>query len=264
MLFYSSSNAVIKSILRMLQDPHAIGVDLDSPENTIKRINFIKSKIFLKNLYMDWYRLQRNVLPDGEGEVLELGSGGGFFHEVAPSISTDVFYMPQLDIVLRAEGLPFKDRSLRAITMTNVLHHIPDVTAFFAEAARVLRPGGVIAMIEPWITPWSKWVYKNLHHEPFDLETMEWSFPPGGPLSSANEALPYIIFERDKPRFNAAFPKLQLQSIRILMPFSYLFSGGVSFRSLMPGFLYRFVRTCESQFEHLSGMFSFIVLKATE
>jgi len=45
------------------------------------------------------------------------------------------------------------DGSLRAIVMTDVLHHIPNVESFFAEAARCVRPGGVIVMIEPWLTP---------------------------------------------------------------------------------------------------------------
>jgi 2-polyprenyl-3-methyl-5-hydroxy-6-metoxy-1,4-benzoquinol methylase len=46
--------------------------------------------------------------------------------------------------------------SLRGIVMTNVLHHIPDARAFLKEAARCLHPGGVIAMIEPWVSPWSR------------------------------------------------------------------------------------------------------------
>jgi hypothetical protein len=31
-------------------------------------------------------------------------------------------------------------------------------------------------MIEPWVTPWSRFVYNLLHHEPFDPETPSWNF----------------------------------------------------------------------------------------
>ncbi len=35
-------------------------------------------------------------------------------------------------------------------------------------------------MIEPWVTPWSRIIYKYLHHEPFDPHETEWCFPPTG------------------------------------------------------------------------------------
>ncbi len=189
---------------------------------------------------------------------MELGSGGGFFHEVLPLISSDVFFMPQLTMVLRAEELPMRSDSLRAITMTNVLHHVPDPIRFFAEAARVLRPGGVVAMIEPWITPWSKWVYTHLHHEPLDLQTDDWRFPSEGPLSSANSALPYIIFERDGGRFRELFPEFEVRSVHPMMPISYLLSGGVSLRTLFPGFCYKALRRIEKICETRLGMFAFL------
>ena len=44
------------------------------------------------------------------------------------------------------------DASLDGIVMTDVLHHIPDCTSLFHEAARVIRPGGRVVMIEPWNT----------------------------------------------------------------------------------------------------------------
>jgi len=133
-----------------------------------------------------------------------------------------------------ATSLPIADGSLRSLVMTNVLHHLPDVRGFFLEAQRCLRPGGAIVMVEPWVTPWSKLIYGNLHHEPFDPASFAWGVSPGRPLSDANGALPWIVFERDRVRFTKDFPLLDVELIRPIMPFLYLLSGGVSTRALVP------------------------------
>jgi ubiquinone/menaquinone biosynthesis C-methylase UbiE len=44
---------------------------------------------------------------------------------------------------LSPRKLPFPDGSLRAIVMTDVMHHIADAECFSAEAQRTLVPGGV-------------------------------------------------------------------------------------------------------------------------
>ncbi|MDR1472571.1 MAG: class I SAM-dependent methyltransferase, partial [Synergistaceae bacterium] len=113
---------------------------------------------------------------------MELGSGAGFLKDLnSEVITSEVFECDGIDMVLDACGhLPFDDGALRAILMTDVFHHLPDVRAFFRESARAVAAGGVISMIEPWVTPWSKVIYGRLHHEPFDLSAREWEFKSGG------------------------------------------------------------------------------------
>src|SRR6185295_11685999 len=199
------------------------------------------------------------------GRVLELGAGAGFLGDFVPRlIRSEVFYCPGTDVVLDGLELPFGNGCLRGVLMTNVLHHLPRPLAFFAEAARCVRPGGVVSMIEPWVTPWSRLVYTGLHHEPFLPEAREWEFPAGGPLSRANGALPWILFQRDRERFDRAAPAWQILSIEPIMPLRYLAAGGISLRSLMPASAYPLWRGIERLLSPLSArsaMFARIILR---
>ncbi|SDY10582.1 class I SAM-dependent methyltransferase [Halobellus clavatus] len=47
-----------------------------------------------------------------------------------------------------AERLPFGDDTVDAAVVVDALHHIPDPQAGLREAARVVRPGGVVAVQE--------------------------------------------------------------------------------------------------------------------
>jgi SAM-dependent methyltransferase len=250
---------------RLLAHPRTAGLRLDDPATTELRKQIIRSKPFLKAIYDEWYAMLAQELPPGEGEVLELGSGGGYCARVIPRlITSEAFPCSDVHIVVDAQRLPFLDRSLRAILMTDVLHHMPDVRRFFAEASRCLRPGGKILMIEPWVTSWSRFVYTHLHPEPFRPEAPDWSFSSTGLLSGANSAIPWIVFARDRGKFASEFPELSIERIRPFLPFRYLVSGGVGMRSLMPGFTRsawaRLERMLESQMSRL-GMFAFISVR---
>jgi SAM-dependent methyltransferase len=234
---------------------------IDDPETTRYRQKIIKNKRFLKKIYCEWYERILKKL-DAKDCVLELGSGGGFMKDYLPTlITSEVFQVPGVALIADACALPLSDDSLDAIVMTDVLHHIPDVQSFFNEATRCIRLGGKLVMVEPWHTSWSRWVYKNLHSEPFE-ENAPWAFPSTGPLSSANGALPWIVFQRDKEIFEAHNSCWELTSIEPLMPFSYLLSGGVSMHGLMPAFFYDGVRFIEKTFfEKSFSMFAVIELK---
>jgi SAM-dependent methyltransferase len=223
----------------LLAHPSTRGLDLDDPRTTLRRGRIIREKGFLRRIYEDWYGSIEAALPPGPGAVLELGSGGGFLSEVIPSVVTsDVFCCPSVRAVLDAQAMPFVSGSLRAIVMVDVFHHLPQVRHFLSEANRCLRVGGLMIMIEPWVSSWSRLVYGHMHHEPFCPESPTWEFPSLGPLSSANAALPYVVFRRDLAQFQSEYPTLKLQSLQPMMPFRYLASGGVSTRALIPEWTY--------------------------
>jgi len=249
----------------LLAHPLTRRLDLDDPATTHLRRVIVAQKPFLRKIYAEWYgQISRN-LPAGPGNVLELGSGAGFLQEFVPGlIASDIFPCPGIGLALDGQVLPFRDASLRGIAMTNVLHHVPDVRLLFGEAVRCLRPGGRLVAIEPWVSSWSRIVYTRLHHEPFDTGSMEWKFSGKGPLSDANGALPWIVLERDRKQFESEFPALRINSIRGIMPFRYLVSGGISMRSLVPGFTFPLWRGLETAMETRMrnwAMFALIVIE---
>lgn len=246
---------------RLIEHPLTRKLKVDDPRTTALRRDIIRDKAFLFALYSEWYQRLVISLPR-DGEVLELGSGAGFFSDFYTGVITsEIFPTPNIRLVADACRLPFLKGVLAAIVMTDVFHHIPDVKLFLSEAERCLRPGGKILMIEPWRTPWSEWVYTRLHHEPF-LPWASWEFPTSGPLSGANGALPWIVFERDRRAFKELFPRWRIADIELMMPFSYLVSGGVSHRSLLPGWMYGFSRALERRLNQKRwAMFTLIALE---
>jgi len=230
-------------------------LDVDDPRTTEFRRDVIRRKPFLQALYREWYELVAREISGPR--VLELGSGAGFLPQ---SITSEILFVRGVDLICDGTALPVRDRSLDALVLIDVMHHVAQPRAFFHEAMRALRPGGRVVMIEPWVTPWSRFVYSTVHSEPFRPDASEWEFPPAGPLSGANGALPWIVFARDRRRFEREFPELRVSTIRPMMPFRYLLSGGFSFRPIVPSWSFPFFRAVDRALAKLA-MFAVIVLE---
>jgi len=261
---------MLKKILKSaLGHPLARSLDMDAPEAAVCIRRIIQSKPFLWRFYKECYQFISDQIPgDGDGTVLEIGSGSGFLKDMLPGLVTsEILRLDTVDIILDAQKLPLKENSLRAIVMVDVFHHLPDVSSFLRDALRCVRPGGKIVMVEPWLTPWSQWMYRFFHHEPLDINTGEWTFPGQGPLSGANTALPWIVFKRDKRKFEKDFPEWFVEAVILDYPFTYLASGGLSYRSSLPGDFYNLIRRFESILQPAAGilaMFAKITLRRRE
>jgi len=219
---------MLRHLKSFLAHPLTKGLALDDPRTTQLRAQIIKNKAFLRGIYADWYRMIRSRIPDGKGFVLEIGSGGGYFGEFVPeAVQSELFFCPAVHVVTDARELLFAAGSLKAITMTDVFHHIPQPEPFLKEASRSLVPGGRIIMVEPWVCGWSRLVYSRFHHEPFRSQSESWDIPSTGSLSAANGALPWIVFVRDRKLLESKFPQLETEAIEPMMPWRYLLSGGV-------------------------------------
>ncbi len=210
-------------------------------------------KYFLKKTYLDFYGQFKMLQPTGTLFV-ELGSGDGFIKEVVGGAVTSDIQDFGVDRVFNACKMPFEDGSVDVFFMLNVLHHILDSRAFFKEAVRCLRVGGKIIMIEPANTLWSRFIYKNFHHEDFDIR--------GGWGFKVNGAIPWIIFNRDRLVFEREFPALKIVSMHNHTPLRYLLSGGLTLPQLVPSFTYPLIEAIEYILRPLNlGMFQTIEIE---
>lgn len=168
------------------------------------------------------------------GVILELGSGAGFAKDRIPDLVTsDILPYTGIDLVVDATSMPFGDGTLRFIGMLNVFHHIPDPAAFLAEAQRCLAPNGRILIVDQHRGRISAPILTHIHHEPFRPDAEDWHFDSTGPLSGANGALAWIVFQRDRSRFECQFPRLELVRYAPHTPLRYWLAGGLKPWSLI-------------------------------
>ena len=189
--------------------------------------------------WVDW--LRASAAPDGP--VVEIGSGPGFVKELWPEvIATDVTAIPYSDRVEDAGAMRFGDGEIATLVLVDVFHHLPDPAAFLREAARVLRPGGRLLMIEPWLGLAGALFYRWIHHEGCDARISveaPWGSGAKDPMEG-NAALPYLYFgaggylERTEPR-------LRIVRRERSAGLPWLLSGGFQPFSLMPPALTRAV-----------------------
>lgn len=263
----SFSSALGLALRKGLVHPLMKNQDPEHSCSIESRRSMIQSKPILKNIYEHWYQIVTNALPAIPGATLELGTGAGFLKKHIPElIRSDVSHLNDIDCVIDACQLPIRDNSLRAIILVDVFHHLSKPTEFLSEANRCLKPGGKIIMIEPWMTKWSRYIYTHMHQEAVDIEREDWSLPSSGPLSEANVALPWIVFERDQKKFEKQFPALNIDQINLMMPISYIVSGGITLRSLAPYWTRNFWLSLDkslSRWHHHLAMFCSIVITKT-
>ena len=215
---------------------------LDGTERAGEVRKLLATKQSLRRLYEETYDRYRQCLdrcPDS-GRVVELGSGGGFAKQALSELTTtDVVAYPEVDRQLDGMAMDLDDRSVRALFLLNVFHHIPDVERFFAEARRVLVDRGRLLIVDQYPGWHAKFILEHIHHEDFDMKARSWCLEGAGPLSGANGALAWIVFFRDRARFEALFPELRIDTIRLHTPLRYWLAGGLKNWSLLPGWLFR-------------------------
>jgi SAM-dependent methyltransferase len=245
-------------MLKSLKETSLAGLEVGSREYFAAQKRLILGRPLLKWCYDEWYR---HLLDDarsapGSGSLLELGSGGSYLKDIEPAVITSDVVGGVAEQVVDGRSLPFSDGSIRALFLTHVLHHIPDVRAFLHEADRALVPGGVISMIEVAHTPFARFFFRTFHPEPYRDDVREWSFTQQDSMLDSNQALSWILFVRDRRQFEEQYPGLRIESITLLPWFSYLLAGGVTGRSLVPAFFNRLVFGVEWLLRPLAPVFA--------
>jgi len=216
----------------------------------------IQERPLMKQIYQKWYSL---LLADADaveqkGILLELGSGGSFLKEMRPEIITSDIDEGIAERVIDARELPFEDNTVQAIFLTHVFHHIPDAGAFLKEAERVLQPGGVVSFIEVSHTPFAQFFFDRFHDEPYDDSQAEWAFNQQDAMMDSNQALSWMVFQRDRTIFNEQFPSLEVSDFKHLPWFSYILSGGVKYKKMLPDFLTGPIKLADALLKPLNSL----------
>jgi len=221
------------------------------------------AKPALREVYAVWFEAVLDAIA-GAADVLEIGAGPGFLTERARArdgvrrwVSADLVPVPWNDLAADAGRLPFPADTFDAIAAVDVVHHLPEPARFFREARRVLRPGGRIATIEPWVTPLSFPVYRWLHQEGCTLGLDPWN-PFGHEVTDGKDP-----FEGDAAvlwRLVRATPASRWRELGFAPPrvtrlngFAYLLSLGFREASLLPASLAAPIIKADRGLSPLSG-----------
>jgi SAM-dependent methyltransferase len=197
----------------------------------------------LRAVYQEWFA-QLLCCVEGLHPIVEIGAGPGFFQEYFPQlISTDVIATPYVDVVCDAGALPFQSGSVGALVMVDVLHHLPKPLEFLAEASRILHPGGRIAMIEPWITVPSYFLYHYFHHEDCSLaiDVRRPFGELGKEAFDGNAAIPFKLIKQ----FKLGASSLRLLQAAPFLGLPYLATLGFKRARPIPQTLIGMASVCE-------------------
>jgi SAM-dependent methyltransferase len=238
------------------------------PSETLRRLEehreVWRRKPVLAAIYQVWFDALLGGVEAG-ATVLEIGSGPGFLASYAAAqrpdlhwISSDVVETPWNNLAADALRLPFRDRSLDAVVVVDLLHHLARPAAFFLEAGRVLREGALVSTIEPWVTPLSFPIYRWTHPEGCTLDIDPWD--PFGAAESrdkeplhGNSACAWRLV-RTTPASRWRELGFEPPRATLFNGFAYLASMGFRKGSLLPPSLLPFALSLDARTSRLASL----------
>lgn len=227
-------------LAKYLREQEMANVEIDGAARLDAHKAVLARKPMIREVFLEFHQLFRALQTEyltGEGQLVEIGAGVAPMRDsYADVLATDIVPGAHLDRVIDAQNMSFPDNSVAAIFAQNCFHHLPDPESFFRECTRVLVLGGGAILIEPYHGPVASFLYRRLFAtEGFDKRYPDWKTPQSGPMNGANQALSYIVFTRDRVRFESLFPALRVVHHAPLGNYvRYLLSGGLNFKQLVP------------------------------
>jgi SAM-dependent methyltransferase len=208
-----------------------------------------QTKSVLRRIYGVWFEAVLQEAPPA-GRVLEVGAGPGFLRAHSRSTrpdlrltTSDIARAPWQDLTTDCLRLPLRGRCLDTIVGLDVLHHLAHPASFFQEAARTLVPGGKVAVVEPWVTPFSYPIYRWLHREGCRLDLDPWDpfrvdgVTPKDAFQGDGAVVWRLVRTTPAPRWRAL--GFEAPRLLVLNAFAYLLSLGFQPGTLLPRALLR-------------------------
>lgn len=233
-------------------EKHTVTIDTQAQEQLSRHRRVWEQKPTLRRVYQEEFFARLLAARKPGGVSVEVGAGPGFFRQSAPDIiSTDLICCPWLDTIADAQRLPFRSNSVANVFGLDMLHHLATPMTFLGEVSRVLVTGGRLILVEPWITPFSYFIFRFLHQERCDLSETPWALSPSGAAVEkmafdGNQAIPYLMFgAKHRSETLAGLPQLKIAALEPFCLFAYLLSGGFNHLSLLPESLYPVVAKFE-------------------
>lgn len=221
-------------------DPRIASVDVDSSDRIVKHRELLLKKRMTREVFFELYdllaKMDAKYLFGGTGKRIEIGSGSSLIKSVMPDVeATDLVEYDGLDRIVDAMDMPYGDGEIKTIFGIHCFHHLPDPYKFLSEVRRACSAGGGTILIDPYHGPVASLIFKHL----FTNEHFDKAGPAitehQGPMSDANQALSYVVFERERDKFDRMFPELEIVEMQPITNYlRYLISGGVNFRQLLP------------------------------
>lgn len=121
----------------------------------------------------------RRVFPDNLADkvIINIGSGPRVIHPEV--VNLDIWPLPNVHLIANAERLPFTDSSIDMVICESLLEHVKTSTKVITEISRVVKPGGYVYIVVPFLYPYHdspsdyyRWTTNGLIQEFAQFETI--------------------------------------------------------------------------------------------
>lgn len=195
-------------------------------EQLRRRREIWRAKYPIRACYENWHRIIRPHAR--EGRTLEIGAGAGLMREVWGEglVTSDILPTPWIDRTMDALDMDCEDAAFDNLLCIDALHHFNDPHRVIREAGRVVRDGGRLLFIEPWISPLSRVFYGLMHHEVIYFKAYKDPALDADDPWAGNLALPNIVFGAEMKQWGERHPEWRPVELRRFSMLDFQVAGG--------------------------------------
>lgn len=169
-------------------------------------------------------------------EILEIGAGAGtssIFLKSRKITMTDLLFTGNKSVFsgVDAHNLPFSDHHFDSSFAIDTLHHLANPFLCISEMIRVIKPGGKVIFIEPYVSIFSYPVYKLFHSELTTIRLHKTYFLRNQKVASeGNQVICQAIFRHKSFRqeMNRAIDKSSKVEIHYRDVLAFFLTGGIN------------------------------------